>query len=87
MTQLRTWQRRHGERVIAEVAPVGGMGTWEACARRTMPPLAGRDVGLHFSLLTEAQEAADILARAMAPHECDARCEPWTPLERRKHPR
>jgi len=71
----------------AEVAPVLGLGTWEACARRTTPPLTERDVGLHFSLLTDAQEAADILARAMAPHECDAKCDFWTPVERRKHPR
>lgn len=87
MSELRTWQRRHGDRVVAEVRPVPGMGTWEAGARIAGPPLAEREVGLHFSLLTEAQAAADILARAMAPHHCDARCDPWTALERRKHPR
>jgi hypothetical protein len=87
MSELRTWRRHHGDRVVAEVRPVPGMGTWEAGARVTGPRLTEREVGLHFSLLTEAQEAADILAFAMAPHECDARCYPWTAIERRKHSR
>ena len=84
MSQLRTWQRRHGERVVAEVCPVPGMGTWEASARLVGPPATERQVGLHFSLLTDAQDAADVLARAMMPHECDAACEQWSALERRK---
>jgi hypothetical protein len=87
MSELRTWQRRHGDRVVAEVHPVPGMGTWEACARLTGPPFIEREVGLHFSLLTEAQEAADVLARAMVPHDCDARCDPWTAVERRNESR
>jgi hypothetical protein len=87
MSELRTWQRRHGDRVVAEVRPVPGMGTWEACARFPGPPFIEREVGLHFSLLTEAQEAADVLARAMVPHDCDARCDPWTPIERRNDSR
>ena len=86
MSQLRTWQRRHADQVVAEVSPVPGMGTWEACAR-ILSSGAERHVGLHFSLLTDAQDAADILARAMAPHDCDAACEQWTAIERRKTPR
>ena len=84
VSELRTWQRRHGDRVIAEVRPVPGMGTLEACARLTGPPFTEREVGLHFSLLTEAQDAADVLARAMGAHQCDARCDSWMALERRK---
>ena len=87
MSELRTWQRRHGDRVIAEVRPVAGMGTWEAYARLTGPPFTEREVGLHFSLLTEAQDAADVLARAMAVHTCDAGCGSWTAIERRRTPR
>jgi hypothetical protein len=87
MSQLRTWQRRHAERVVAEVSPVPGMGTWEACARLLGDPQTVREVGLHFSMLTEAQEAADVLARAMVPHQCGATCEPWSAIERRKVPR
>lgn len=87
MSQLRTWQRRHAERVVAEVTPVPGMGTWEACARLLDPPGTVRQVGLQFSLLTDAQDAADVLARAMVGHDCDASCTPWTALERRQHPR
>jgi hypothetical protein len=83
MSQLRTWQRRHGAHLVAEVCPVPGMGTWEACAR-VVESGVERQVGLHFSLLTDAQEAADILARAMLPHECDAVCEQWAAIERRK---
>jgi hypothetical protein len=87
MSQLRTWQRHHAERVVAEVCPVPGMGTWEACARLLGPPETERQVGLQFSLLTDAQDAADVLARAMMPHECDAMCEPWSAIERRRIPR
>jgi len=85
--ELRTWERRHGERVIAQVRPVPGMGTWEAGARLTGPPFTEREVGLHFSLLTEAQEAADVLARAMFVHACNAGCTPWSAIDRRKTPR
>jgi hypothetical protein len=54
MSQLRTWQRRHADAVVAEVCPVPGMGTWEACARLIATGVE-RQVGLHFSLLTDAQ--------------------------------
>ena len=86
MSQLRTWQRRHAG-VVAEVCPVPGMGTWEACAGS--PTIRRRSVrsGLHFSLLTDAQDAADVLARAMMPHACEGGCEQWTAIERRKTPR
>jgi hypothetical protein len=83
MSELRTWQRLHAQQVVAEVSPVPGMGTWEACAR-VLASGAERHVGLHFSLLTEAQDAADVLARAMVPHECGAGCEQWSAIERRK---
>ena len=86
MSQLRTWQRRHAG-VVAEVCPVPGMGTWEACARVADNPDTERQVGLHFSLLTDAQDAADVLARAMLPHACEGGCEQWTAIERRKTPR
>jgi len=83
MSQLRTGQRRHTG-VVAEVCPVPGMGTWEACARLADEPATERQVGLHFSLLTDAQDAADVLARAMMPHVCEQVCEQWTAIERRK---
>jgi hypothetical protein len=86
MSQLRTWQRRHADAVVAEVCPVPGMGTWEACARLIVTGVE-RQVGLQFSLLTDAQEAADILARAMLPHDCEGLCEQWGAIERRKIPR
>ena len=86
MSQLRTWQRRHG-RVVAEVSPVPGMGTWEASARLLDPPETERQVGLQFSLLTDAQDAADVLARAMIRHDCDGACAQWGAVERRKSSR
>jgi hypothetical protein len=84
MSELRTWQRHHGNRVVAEVRPVPGMGTWEACARLTGPPFIERELGRHFSLLTEAQAAGDLLARTMVPHDCDVLCDLWMAVERRE---
>jgi hypothetical protein len=84
VSELRTWQRHHGDCVVAEVRPVPGMGTWEACARLTGPPFMEREVGRHFSLLTEAQEEADVLARRMVPHECEGLCDLWMAVERRE---
>jgi hypothetical protein len=81
MTELRTWRRRHANGDTSEVTSVPGIGTWESCVRAA--GAAGRQwVGQHFSLLTEAQEAADRLAQSLAPHNCSG-CEGWGPIERR----
>jgi hypothetical protein len=88
MSQLRTWMRRHAAGVVAEVSPVEGMGTWEASARATTGARKlVESAGRHFSLLTDAQAAADQLACAMSWHICGGDCDPWEAVERRKAPR
>jgi len=84
--QLRMWRRRHVSGVIAEVAPVPGIGSWEACAWSVGAPKSKFPVGGSFSLLTDAQEAGDNLACARMAHDCSL-CERWVPIERRNRKR
>jgi Tfp pilus assembly protein PilP len=79
MSELHTWQRRHRNGYVAEVSPVPGMGSWEAStytATGRSGPIEDR-----FSLLTDAQGAADRLALVLAPHDC-SRCGVWVAVER-----
>jgi hypothetical protein len=82
MIELRTWRRHHVSGDISEVTSIPGIGSWEACIQ-----VAGgthnQQVGRHFTLLMDAQEAADSLARTLTPHDCSA-CEVWRPVERRR---
>jgi hypothetical protein len=87
VSELRVWQRRHSKPIVAEVTPVSGMGTWEACAWPADDRHRAQQVGRQFSLLTDAQAAADTTARRMVPHDCNLDCGPWTAIERRRNPR
>jgi hypothetical protein len=87
MIFLREWRRPHGDNLIAQVSPVGGMGSWEARVSRLQQPDSPIHVGQHFALLTEAQAAADALVATVYGHTCDATCGPWRPIERREKAR
>jgi hypothetical protein len=86
MVELRIWQRRHVTGVVAEVTPVAGIGTWEACAWHE-PDRAGVLAGGPVGLLSDAMAAADALAITSAGHTCDARCGKWEPTDRRSNAR
>jgi hypothetical protein len=84
MRKLRVWRRHHGPDLVAEVAPIQGMGTWRACARRVRS--AGRDelvdhAKRSFSLLADAQAAADELLQQHYDHRCDRSCGEWGPVQ------
>jgi hypothetical protein len=81
---LRVWRRVHREHIVTEVDPFGGLGRWRACARRQDRKDRDIEAGPSFSLLTEAQNAADMLAGVAFQHVCDARCGSWNPHERRR---
>jgi hypothetical protein len=86
MTALRVWQRRHTPNLVAEVRPVGGMGTWDVSVWRDVEP-PERCEGGRYELLTEAHRAADALAATTFNHRCDESCGEWNALERRKEDR
>ena len=85
MRKLRVWRRHHGPDLLAEVAPFDGIGTWRACARRFSS--SGDDLVDHakrsFSLLAEAQAAADELVAQHFHHRCDRSCGQWSPARKR----
>jgi len=90
---LRSWQRRHAGGVVAEVVPVAGAGVWRASACVDSERIQSDD-DRSFLQLRDAHGAADVLARAQHPHQCDERCSEWEPVERRvgaaaeaRHPR
>ena len=82
MIEVRVWQRRHAVDIVAEVAPVPGMGTWDVCVFRE-PGRHAIQIGGRFGFLTDAHTAADVLAAATFAHRCDAECGVWNPIERR----
>jgi hypothetical protein len=81
------WRRQHSADIVAEVTPVSGMGTWQVCAWRVAGDVHRNLPDRHFSLLTDAHEAADQLAAVTFEHRCDDICGEWTAVERRKVPR
>jgi hypothetical protein len=83
MSELRVWQRRHAPNIVAEVRPVGGMGTWDICTWLDAGSPERCEGGRH-ALLTEAHLAADVLAATTFDHRCDAACGEWNAIERRK---
>jgi hypothetical protein len=84
MPPLRVWHRNHSDGVIAEVAPVAGMGNWRTCASREIGREREAYEGPSFSLLVAAQAAADALGQSRFGHQCDVRCGQWHPAERRR---
>jgi len=80
MTRRQTWYRRHVNGVTVLVTP--GPGTWEvSLSRRSL--LRRRRTELlseGFALLSEAQDAGDRSARAVASHDCSL-CAPWQVLD------
>ena len=83
---LRMWRRKHVSGLTSEVTPVPGIGTWKACVWSAGAPNANFPVAGYFSLLTDAQEAGDNLARARMTHDCSL-CEQWVPIEGRNQKR
>ena len=87
MREVRVWRRQHGPTIVAEVAPVSGMGTWDVCAWREPGRTDLVPGGRHFSFLTDAHAAADMLAAITFGHRCDEHCQPWAAVERRTQTR
>jgi hypothetical protein len=85
MAELRVWQRRHGDDIVAEVSPVQGMGTWDICAWRE--PDRRETRGGRFGWLADAHHGADTLAQLTFDHRCDSRCGVWNAVERRRRTR
>ena len=77
MSILRTWRRHHSGDMIAEVKPVEGIGTWEASAWLVAEPSKVERAPRSFTMLTEAQSAADALATTAFDHHCTATCGTW----------
>jgi hypothetical protein len=63
--------------VIAQVEPVNGFGTWKASAWRISDPRQPASDNRAFALLTDAQQAADVLACRTFDHTCSPRCGQW----------
>ena len=75
---MRSWRRLHISEVIAQVEPVSGFGTWKVSVWHTENPDVAFRHPCEFQLLTEAQEAADVLARKTFDHTCfEGRCGHW----------
>jgi len=60
---MRQGRRLHGSGVIAQVEPVSGFGAWRVSVWHTQNPDAASRYPGEFPLLTEALEAADVVAR------------------------
>jgi hypothetical protein len=58
---------------------IPGLGVWEASVWVGGANRSER-IESHFSRLTEAQDAADRMARALAAHDC-SECEVWRAVE------
>jgi hypothetical protein len=76
---LHTWRRQHGGGLIAQVEPLEGMGTWQACAWMTSDPTFTVRGPRQIGLLVSAQALADHLARKTFRHTCDfgGTCGDW----------
>jgi hypothetical protein len=85
--ELRVWRRQHSRDIVTEVAPVPGIGSWEASACRESDGTTRVEMGRYYSLLTDAHLAADTLAANTFGHRCDNTCGAWTAIERRDKPR
>jgi hypothetical protein len=81
-THLRPWRRVHRIGAVAEVTPLIAV-LWEASAFPEDAPDTKVTFQRPLMDLSEAQAAADTLAREIAPHLCDGKCGAWTPVERR----
>jgi hypothetical protein len=73
------WRRLHDGNIIAEVVANPGFGVWRASAYRiTARQSEVAYTGRAFSLLTEAHQGADELARREFGHECrTGTCGQW----------
>jgi hypothetical protein len=74
---MRSWRRLHGLDVLAQVEPVTGFGTWTASAWRISDPRQPARDNHAFELLSDAQRAADALARQVFEHTCNPNCGHW----------
>jgi hypothetical protein len=74
----RNWRRLHGSDIIAQVQGIPGFGTWEVAVWRTSSPQDITRLDRRFSLLTEAQRAADALSASVFGHLCQTgQCGHW----------
>jgi hypothetical protein len=75
---LSKWRRHHYHGVVAEASPLAGIGTWSACAYRETAKAGMVHAPTRFTLLTDAQAAADALVRTSFGHTCVLECGVWT---------
>jgi hypothetical protein len=72
------WRRLHGGNVIAQVSRLPGMGTWIVSAYSALLEEKLQRMPTSYSLLTEAQDAADALVCETFDHECrTGECGRW----------
>jgi hypothetical protein len=76
---VHTWRRHHGQAIVAQIEPLEGIGTWQACAWLTSDPtVVVRSPRQAMGFIT-AQAAADHLARSTFDHTCAIHtCDDWT---------
>jgi hypothetical protein len=78
MSGLSTWRRHHFPRLVAEITPVRGIGTWTASAYRENDTSTVVRAPTQFALLTEAQKWADDTVHTAFGHTCALECGQWT---------
>jgi hypothetical protein len=64
------WRRLHDGDLIAQASPLAGMGSWWVSAYRTTNAADSAHGAGSYSLLREAQHAADDLVRLHFLHTC-----------------
>ena len=72
------WRRLHGGRAIAEVSRLRGMGHWLVSAFPSTHDGRIVRIARAFSMLTDAQQAADLLVSENFDHTCrTGECGRW----------
>jgi hypothetical protein len=64
------WRRLHDGHLIAQASPLAGMGSWRVSAYRTTNDADSAYAPGSYSLIREAQHAADELVRVHFSHTC-----------------
>ena len=64
------WRRLHDGHLIAQASPLAGMGSWRVSAYRTTSDADAAHAPGAYSLIREAQHAADELVRVHFSHTC-----------------
>ena len=72
------WRRLHGGQLIGQVSRIEGIGSWLVTAFSTRNDAGLVRIARSFSMLTDAQRAADSLVRDSFGHACrTGECGRW----------